>query len=208
MTIPTVRKNRGYRCDLIWSKGEAGKMALINRPPRGKEVELKLKDSQKADVHIGILLGLGLRNNEEIGRKIGYSAKGVQNRRNGVNALLIAAVEQMVKHEIDVSRRTVEKIAAEDLKKALGERAGKVVANLDEALDARDSTRRDRATFKVASALIPRNGGGKGGDSPTQSSVYNVSIGSLIAVQQSVQGKPITIPDIAKIVDVTPGERR
>lgn len=183
-------------------------MALINRPPRGKEVELKLKDSQKADVHIGILLGLGLRNNEEIGRKIGYSAKGVQNRRNGVNALLIAAVEQMVKHEIDVSRRTVEKIAAEDLKKALGERAGKVVANLDEALDARDSTRRDRATFKVASALIPRNGGGKGGDSPTQSSVYNVSIGSLIAVQQSVQGKPITIPDIAKIVDVTPGERR
>lgn len=186
-------------------------MALINRPPRGKEVELKLKESQFADVYIGILLGMGLRNNEEIGKKVGYSGIGVRNRRNGVNAVLISAVEKFVKHEIEVSRKNIEVVAATEFQAKLGERAGQVLANLDDQLKSRDSVRADRATLKITDKLLPR--ANARGDKPAPGPapvVYNVRVKSLQVVQQFVQGQPITLPDQEKLLNVTPqaGESR
>lgn len=179
-------------------------MALINRPPRGKEVELKLKDSQFADIYIGILLGMGLRNNEEIGKKVGYSGIGVRNRRNGVNALLISAVEKFVKHEIEVSRKQVEHVAAAEFQAKLGERSGQVLANLDDALKSRDAIRADRAALKITDKLLPRSNarGEKAAPGPAPV-VYNVRVKSLQVVQQFVQGQPITLPDQEKLITVT-----
>lgn len=186
-------------------------MALINRPPRGKEVELKLKDSQFADVYIGILLGMGLRNNEEIGKKVGYSGIGVRNRRNGVNAVLISAVEKFVKHEIEVSRKNIEVVAATEFQNKLGERAGQVLSNLDDALKSRDAVRADRAALKITDKLLPRSNarGEKPAPGPAPN-VYHVRVKSLQVVQQFMTGEPITLPDQEKLVNVTPqpGEQR
>lgn len=188
-------------------------MPLVHRE---KEKPLKLKDSQMADLKIGVLLGLGLRNNATIGAKIGYSESGVKNRRKGVNALFIAEIESTVKHEIDVNRKIAERVAAEDLKKELGEFAGQVLANHDEALRSLDPARKDRATKVVSSYLIPRSrisGPGKPDSTDPPPAVYHVRIGSLNVLQQHAQGAPITLPDIAKTLDVPgvthlpPGER-
>lgn len=188
-------------------------MPLVHRE---KEKPLKLKDSQMADLKIGVLLGLGLRNNATIGAKIGYSESGVKNRRKGVNAIFIAEIESTVKHEVDVNRKAAERVAAEDLKKALGERSGKVVRNFDEALDSPDELRKDRATKTLAHHLIPRvrvSGTGKPESTDPPPAVYHVRIGSLNVLQQHAQGAPITLPDIAKTIDIPatthlpPGER-
>lgn len=188
-------------------------MPLVHRE---KEKSLKLKDSQMADLKIGILLGLGLKNNATIGAKIGYSESGVKNRRKGVNQTFIAEVESTVKHEVDVNRKIAEKVAAEDLKKAIGERSGKLVRNVDEALDSPDELRKDRMTKVTLSHLMPRTrvGGPKPESTDPPPNVYNVRIGALNVLQQYHEGAPITIPDIAKTLDIPatvhlpPGERR
>lgn len=166
---------------------------------------LKLKDSQRADLHIAVLLGLGMRSNEEIGRKIGYSGQGVAHRRKGVNAVLIGEIENLVKHELAVDRRRVEEVHAEELKAKLGERAGKVLSNIDDGLEDRyDKARRDKATTTVLSHLLPR-GRGKGDEgSAPPPNVMKVSIGAIQVIHSHVREEPITVPDRARLQEPIP----
>jgi hypothetical protein len=174
-------------------------------PIKQKEKPLKLTKAQEADINIAILRGLGTRSVEEISRKVGYSPQGVRHREKGPNEMLMIEIAQIIKHELNTQRHLVAEATAANLREKLGERAPKLLGNIDQGLEAGDVMDRAKFAKGIVKDLVlgPQRapGGRKQGDGGEPPTVYNVSIKSMQVVHSHVKGEAITVPDRQKAID-------